>query len=56
MMTERLTYPLMMRHGVFGALCGALVALVLVVLLYGGFIVVRGWIAGTSAFTRNDNL
>jgi len=43
-------------RGIIAALTGALVALVLVVLLYGGFIIVRGWIEGTSEFTRNDDL
>jgi len=43
-------------RGIIAALTGALVALVLVVLLYGGFIIVRGWFEGTSEFQRNDDL
>ncbi len=55
-MTERLTSALNVRRGIIAALTGALVALVLVVLLYGGFIIVRGWFEGTSEFQRSANL
>ena len=43
-------------RGAVGAVAGAATAILLVILLYGGFIVVRGWIEGTSEFQRNADL
>jgi hypothetical protein len=43
------------RRGLIGVFAGAATAVALVILLYGGFILVRGWVEGTSEFQRKSD-
>jgi hypothetical protein len=40
-------------RGTVGAIAGAATAILFVILLYGGFVLVRGWVEGSSKFQIN---